>query len=128
VRFIRHDVREVWPVAAASVDVVVASLVLEHVHDLAPVFFEAARVMRPKGHLFICELHPFRQLAGAQAKFTDPDTGETVKVTAHTHTVSEYVNGGIEAGFTLRVLDEAIEEDADIDVPPRLIALLFDRG
>lgn len=128
VKFIRHDVREVWPLPAASVDVVVGSLILEHVHDLAPVFFEAARVMRAKGHLFICELHPFRQLTGSQAKFTDPDTGETVRVTAHTHTVSEYVNGGIEAGFNLRSLDEAIEEDAAVDAPPRLISLLFDRG
>jgi ubiquinone/menaquinone biosynthesis C-methylase UbiE len=128
VKFIRHDVREIWPVPAASVDVVVANLILEHVHDLAPVFFEAARVMRSNGQLFICELHPYRQLLGTQAHFTDPGTGETVKVTAHVHTVSEYVNGGIEAGFTLRALGESIEDGAAIDAPPRLISLLFDLG
>jgi ubiquinone/menaquinone biosynthesis C-methylase UbiE len=128
VKFIRHDVRELWPVGTASVDVVVANLILEHVHDLAPVFFEAARVLRPGGEFFICELHPYRQLQGVQAHFTDPGSGETVQVTAHDHTVSEFVNGGIGAGLALRELGEWLEDGAPSDAPPRLISLLFDRA
>jgi ubiquinone/menaquinone biosynthesis C-methylase UbiE len=123
-----HDVRDNWPVESASVDIVVANLILEHVHDLAPVFFEAARVLRPKGQFFFCELHPYRQLLGAQAHFTDPRTGETVQLTAHVHTVSEYVMGGIEAGFRLRSLAESTEDGAAPDAPPRLISCLFDRA
>ena len=123
-----HDVRDTWPVEADSVDLVVANLILEHVHDLAPVFFEAARVLRPHGQFFFCELHPYRQLLGSQAQFTDPGTGETVKLTAHVHTVSEYVMGGIEAGFRLRSLGEWTEEGAAADAPPRLISCLFDRA
>ena len=128
VRFVLHDVRDNWPVPPASVDVVVANLILEHVHDLAPVFFEAARVLRPGGQFFFCELHPYRQLTGGQANFVDPDTGETVQVAAHVHTVSEYVNGAIEAGFSLLSLGEWTEENADPDSPPRLISLLLERG
>lgn len=128
VRFIMHDVRDTWPVPPAAVDAVVANLILEHVHDLAPVFFEAARVLRPGGQFFFCELHPYRQLAGAQAHFMDPDTGETVEVAAHVHTVSEYVNGAIEAGFSLRSLGEWTEEDAPPDSLPRLISLWLERG
>jgi ubiquinone/menaquinone biosynthesis C-methylase UbiE len=128
VRFLRHDVREVWPVASASVDVVVGNLILEHVHDLAVVFFETARVLRPGGQVFFCELHPYRQLTGGQAQFTDPRTGERVQVTAHVHTVSEYVNGGIEAGLGLRALGEWIEEGAPDGAPPRLISLFFERA
>src|SRR5690242_14016503 len=52
VRFIQHDVCDPWPVESKSVDLVVANLILEHVHDLEPVFFEAARVVRPRGQLF----------------------------------------------------------------------------
>lgn len=126
VRFIRHDVRDTWPVESASVDAVVGNLILEHVHDLAPVFFEAARVLRPNGEFFICELHPYRQLLGGQAQFVDQRSGETVKVTAHVHTVAEYVNGGIEAGFALRALGEWSEETAPVDAPPRLISFLFE--
>lgn len=128
VRFILHDVRDSWPVPPASVDAVVANLILEHVHDLAPVFFEAARVLRPGGQFFFCELHPYRQLAGGQPHFVDPDSGETVQVAAHVHTVSEYVNGAIEAGFNLLSLGEWTEDDADPDAPPRLISLLLERG
>jgi ubiquinone/menaquinone biosynthesis C-methylase UbiE len=127
VKFLRHDVRDPWPVPPASVDLVVGNLILEHVHDLAPVYFEAARVLRPGGQLFVCELHPYRQLLGAQAHFVDPNTGEQVNVTAHVHTVSEYVNGGIEAGLMLRALGEWTEDDAPSAAPPRLISLLFDR-
>ena len=123
-----HDVRDTWPVEADSVDLVVANLILEHVHDLAPVFFEAARVLRPQGQFFFCELHPYRQLLGGQAHFTDPRTGETVKLTAHVHTVSEYVMSGIDAGFHLRSLGEWTEEGAPPDSPPRLISCLFDRS
>jgi len=128
VKFVRHDVRELWPVPSASVDIVVGNLILEHVHDLAPIYFEAARVLRPGGQLFCCELHPYRQLMGVQAHFTDASTGETINVTAHVHTVSEYVNGGIEAGFTLRALGEWTEDGVEPDAPPRLISLLFDRA
>ena len=126
VTFIRHDVRDPWPVDSDSVDVVVANLILEHVHDLAPVYLEAARVLRPGGQLFICELHPYRQLAGGQAHFVDQSTGQTVYVDVHVHTVSEFVNNGIEAGFRLVSLGEWIEDTAPRDAAPRLLSLLFE--
>lgn len=125
VQFVKHDVRDTWPAKSASADLVVANLILEHVHDLAPVFFEAARVLRPNGQFYFCELHPYRQLTGGQANFVDPATGEAVQVTAHVHTVSEYVMGGIEAGFTLVSLGEWTEDDAPALTPPRLISCLF---
>ena len=126
VKFIQHDVCDPWPVETDSVDLVAANLILEHVHDLEPVFHEASRVLRPGGQLFFCELHPYRQLAGAQAQFKDPSTGETVLVTAHVHTISEYANCALRAGFILKEVDEALEDDAAQGTPPRLISMLFD--
>lgn len=126
VRFVQHDVCDPWPVESGSVDLVAANLILEHVHDLEPVFFEASRVLRPGGQLFFCELHPYRQLAGAQAQFKDPSTGETVLVTAHVHTISEYANCAIRAGFVLKEVNEALEDSAAPDAPPRLLSMLFD--
>ena len=128
VRFVRHDVRAPWPVPDASADVVVGNLVLEHVADLAPVYAEAARVLRPRGgQLFLCELHPYRQWRGGQAQFTDAATGESVRVTAHVHTVSEYVNGGLDAGLTLRHLGEWLEAGAPAGAVPRLVSVRFER-
>lgn len=126
VRFLQHDVCDPWPVASRSIDLVAANLILEHVHDLEPVFFEASRVLRPGGQLFFCELHPYRQLAGAQAQFKDPSTGETVLLTAHVHSIGEYANCAIRAGFILREVDEALEDEAAPGSPPRLISMLFD--
>jgi malonyl-CoA O-methyltransferase len=127
VRFVQHDVRIAWPLAARSVDVVMANLILEHVRDLGPIHAEAARVLRPGGQLFLCELHPFRQLRGGQAHFVEEASGETVHVAAFTHSTSEYVNGGIEAGLVLRQLGEWLEPEAPAGTPPRLLSVLFER-
>lgn len=128
VRFVRHDVRDPLPVADGSADVVVGNLVLEHVRDLAPVFAEAARALRPGGRLWLCELHPFRQWRGGQAHFTDATTGETVHVAAHEHAVGEYVNGGIGAGLRLLHLGEWLEPGAPEGAAPRLLSVLFERN
>jgi len=127
VTFLEHDVRIAWPLAPGMVDVVVGNLILEHVRDLAPVMAECARVVRPGGQLYLCELHPYRQLLGGQAYFTDPRTRETVHVPAFRHTVSEYVTTGIEAGFVVRDLGEWLEAEAAANDPPRLLSVLFDR-
>lgn len=42
-----------WPVADASVDLAIADFVLEHVEDPLALFAEAARVVKPGGHLGI---------------------------------------------------------------------------
>jgi malonyl-CoA O-methyltransferase len=127
VRFVEHDITRPWPVRASSIDLVVGNLVLEHVRDLAPIYAEAARVLRPGGQLFLCELHPYRQLRGSQAHFEDAETNQTVPVTAYPHTVSEYVNGGVAVGLVLRALGEHVEESAPPDAPPRLLSVLFER-
>lgn len=128
VTFIRHDIRDPWPVADRAVDVVVGNLVLEHVDDLAAIFAESARVLRVGGQLFLCELHPFKQLHGSQARFADPVTGDTVHVQAFQHTVSEYVNTALAAGFALRELGEWPDADGGAGAPPRLLSVLFELG
>ncbi|HZD54190.1 MAG TPA: class I SAM-dependent methyltransferase [Woeseiaceae bacterium] len=124
VQFVRHDVREPWPVADEALDVVVGSLILEHVADLAPVYAEAKRVLRSGGQLLFSELHPERQRRGGQATFRDPRTGTAIRVPAHRHTVAEYVNRGIEAGLVLRQLGEWTETGAAPEAPPRLVSVL----
>lgn len=127
VRFVEHDITRPWPVESGSCDVVVGNLVLEHVRDLEPIYAEAARALRPGGQLFLCELHPYRQLRGGQAHFEDAETKQIVPVAAFEHSVSEYVNGGLAAGLTLRALGEHLEESAPADSVPRLLSVLFER-
>ncbi len=125
VRFLQHDISSPWPSADGSADVVIAMLVLEHVQRLQPIFGEAARVLRRGGDLFVCELHPMRQILGRQAEFTNPRTGERERVAAFLHDVSEYVNGGLQAGFTLGRLGEWRDTGAGRADPPRLLSVQF---
>jgi ubiquinone/menaquinone biosynthesis C-methylase UbiE len=127
VRFLQHDIRSAWPSADEAADVVIAMLVLEHVERLHPIFSEAARVLRWAGDLFVCELHPMRQMLGRQAEFTNPRTGERERVAAFLHDVSAYVNGGLQAGLTLMRLGEWRDTGAGMADPPRLLSVHFRR-
>jgi ubiquinone/menaquinone biosynthesis C-methylase UbiE len=127
VRLVEHDITVHWPLADGCIDVVVGNLVLEHVADLDPLYLEAARVLRPGGRLWLCELHPERQRRGGQAHFFDGDSGDVVRVAAYVHSVAEYVNGGIGAGLVLRALGEWLEPGAPSGSPPRLLSVLFVR-
>ena len=128
VTFVQHDIRAPWRVESGSVDLVVGNLVLEHVAALAPVLTEAARVLRADGTLFLCELHPYRQLRGGQAHFTDAGSGETVHIPAFAHSTSEFVSAALASGFALRSLGEWTETGAAADLPPRLLSLRFVPG
>jgi ubiquinone/menaquinone biosynthesis C-methylase UbiE len=122
VRFVRVDATAGWPLPAATFDLVTFDLVLEHVADLRHVAAEAARVLRPGGELFVCELHPFRQYEGKQAHFVRGDAVHTVP--AFVHHVADFVAAGLGAGLQLVELREHWHTD-DAGRPPRLLSLRF---
>jgi malonyl-CoA O-methyltransferase len=117
------NVTEPWPFEAGRFDAVVATLVLEHVEALGPVFEEARRVLKDGGTFYLAELHPYRQFGGTQAHFEEKATGETVVIDAFTHPVSEFVNVGVEAGFVVREIGEWRSEG---DEHPRLLTVRLD--
>ncbi|WP_437995299.1 class I SAM-dependent methyltransferase [Sorangium sp. So ce185] len=123
VRFAQHDIRSPWPAASGSSDVVIAMLVLEHIEHVDAIFAEAARALRPGGELFLCELHPTRQMRGGQANFVNRETGEPERVPAFLHDVSEYVNAGLSSGYELVHLGEWRDAEAARNDPPRLLSV-----
>jgi malonyl-CoA O-methyltransferase len=123
VRFVRQDIRTAWPAADASADLVIIMLVLEHIEDLEPIYAEAARVLRVGGGLFICELHPMRQMSGRQAEFTDRETGKQERIAAYLHDISEYVNTGLGAGFELVRLGEWRDPNSPRNEMPRVLSV-----
>ena len=116
------DVIEPWPFDDSAFDAVVATLVLEHVERLAPVFCEAHRALRPGGTFYLSELHPSRQLGGTQANFEHEASGEHVVIEAFAHSVSEFVDEGLAAGFSVRAMGEWYGPD---DEAPRLLSIRF---
>ncbi len=125
VRFVQHDARTTWPFADSSADLVVAMLILEHIEHIETVFAEAARTLASGGELFICELHPLRQLLGKQARFTNRKTGEVQKVTAFLHHMEDYLNAGASAGYKLITKADWRDEELSSEDPPRLLSLHF---
>jgi malonyl-CoA O-methyltransferase len=124
VRLVQGDLQQSWPLVASSVDLVVCLLVLEHIADLYMFFQEARRVLRPGGDCFVCELHPFRQLQGRQAQFTEASSGKVILIPAYLHDVSEYVNASVQHGFEVLRMDEWRDaHDTTHTLPPRLLSL-----
>ena len=82
-------------------------------------------MLAPGGHLWVCELHPYKQYAGSQARFAGA-SGDTVKVDAFTHHLSDFTAAAGRAGLHLRRLDEWWHSDESAALP-RLISFLFQR-
>ncbi len=122
VRFIQADITQPWNFRNELFDLVVVNLVLEHIKDPGPVYREAFRVLKNGGEFYVAELHPYKQLQHSQAKYTDKKTGKEKLVDAFPHSVTEFVNIGVETGFQLRFLKE---HQTGEDTIPRLLTLLF---
>lgn len=123
VSFVEHDIREPWPVPSGAADLVIGNLVLEHIEQLAPVFAAAFRALRSGGLLYSCELHPYRQLQGATARYRT-DSGEQ-RVEAYVHLTSDYVHAALGFGFQLSSMSEPRDAGAPPSALPRLLQLVF---
>ena len=125
VTFETADLTHSWPCIKSEYDLIVCSLVLEHVADLAHIFAEAQRVLRPGGQFIIHELHPFKQYGGSQARFEHGS--QTVTVTAYTHHISEFIHAADAQHLHLQQFDEHWHPD-DAGKPPRLVAFIFEKS
>jgi len=105
IRFVSHDMHHQLPFAA-EFDLVVSGLVLEHIRELDAFLAEARRVIRPGGRAVVSAMHPAMFLRGAQARFTDPESGELVRPGSLPHSVGAFVMAAVRAGFRLSAVEE----------------------
>lgn len=112
VRFAVADLHQPLPLPDRSFDLVVSGLVLEHLRELDTAFREARRVLKPGGRAVVSAMHPAMFLRGAQARFTDPASGEVVQPGSVPHQVSDFVMAAVRAGFTLTHLAEQAPDAA----------------
>ena len=119
------DINEEWPCANASFDLISCNLVLEHIEDLSHIFRESSRVLLPGGAFFVCELHPYRQYQGTQARF---ETAQgTAMIPAFVHHIADFTSAATANGFSVLDLKEWWHEE-DQGKPPRLISFVFTRA
>lgn len=100
------------PFPAGKFEVLVESLVLEHVASLDAFFARAAELLAPRAEIFLSELHPARLAAGTQAHFEDPVTKEKVFTKSFAHPAEEFAAAAARAGFRLVETQEHAGDDA----------------
>lgn len=124
VDFIETDITRPWKVEDNWADLITCSLTLEHIEDLHFVFNEAAKKLIPGGHFFVCELHPFRQYKGSQAKFEQG--GKERKLDVFLHHLSDYTTAASKNNLKLIKMEEWFD-DANREALPRLISFVFQK-
>lgn len=112
VRFLACDLRQRLPFADGAFDLVVSGLVLEHLRDLGGFFGEVRRVLRSGGRAVISAMHPAMFTRGAQARFTDPESGEIVRPGSVPHQVEDFVGAARRAGFGVESVAESAADAA----------------
>jgi SAM-dependent methyltransferase len=93
------------PLRDAAVDHVVCALSLLHVDDLAPVFAEFARVMRPGGTLVTSDMHVISVYLGGVPVQRDRDGKVGVVPVSRFH-AGDYVSAALHAGFEVAACAE----------------------
>jgi len=112
IRFLGCDLRQRLPFADGGFDLVVSGLVLEHIPDLDVFFGEARRVLHAGGRAVVSAMHPAMFLRGAQARFTDPESGEIVRPGSVPHQVEDFVAAAQRAGFVVESVAESAADAA----------------
>ncbi|GIG62298.1 hypothetical protein Lfu02_66700 [Longispora fulva] len=121
------------PVDDASADHVVCTLALSHLQDLGLFFAEAARVLKPGGHLIISTM-PGHFIGSTLYPLFEHDTDGNVGYMRNwRHSTGEYLRAALQHGFLVRACEEParpvtvepddVAEPLDLTQPPDVWAL-----
>ncbi|MEU2032251.1 class I SAM-dependent DNA methyltransferase [Nocardia amamiensis] len=104
-------------------DLVIASLIDEHLPELAPFYAEAWRLAAPGARFVSVSYHPqFIMVSGMPTHYTGV-SGEPVAIDTHLHLISEHLSAGLAAGWVLSEVAEALIDDAWLALKPKWAAL-----
>lgn len=114
----RGDVRSTG-LPEEGYDLVISSLIDEHLPDLDPYYAEARRLTAPGGHCVLVAYHPqFMMVSGMPTHFTDA-SGEDVAIATHVHLIGDHVRSALAHGWRLEEMSEAVVDDAWVSVKPK---------
>ncbi|WP_024802289.1 class I SAM-dependent methyltransferase [Nocardia sp. BMG51109] len=112
------DVRETG-LPSGAYDLVISSLIDEHLPDLAPFYAEARRLAAPGGTFVLVSYHPqFMMVTGMPTHYT-AESGEPLAISTHLHLFSEHVTAGVAAGWQLTEAAETQIDDTWLTAKPQ---------
>ncbi|WP_280261927.1 class I SAM-dependent DNA methyltransferase [Nocardia wallacei] len=112
------DVRDTG-LASGTYDLVISSLIDEHLPDLAPFYAEAHRLAAPGGTFVLVSYHPQFMMATGMPTHYTPESGEPLAISTHLHLFSEHVTAGVAAGWRLTESAEALIDDTWLATKPK---------
>ena len=121
-RLVEADVASTG-LASEAYDVVVTSLVDEHLADLRPLYAEAYRLAKPGASYVLVGYHPHFIMAAGMPTHFDSASGEPVAIETHLHLLSEHTDAALGAGFQLAELRERLIDDAWLELKPKWASL-----
>jgi SAM-dependent methyltransferase len=113
--FMLGDITDV-PLPDGDVDHVVCSLALTHLADLRPFFAEAARVMRPGGHLVLLDTRGHFTGSTRYPLIKQAPDGRVGYVAGYSHSLGNYLRAALPHGYIVRACEEVLR-DAEIVAP-----------
>lgn len=122
VQFLKVDINQDWAFTTDKIDLIVCSLVLEHIENIGRIFKLISEHLTKNGIVYIGELHPFKQYSGSKASFESEKSKQIV--TAYTHHISEFTSFAKQYGLTISEVKEYFD-DGDTTTIPRILTLKF---
>lgn len=96
------------PVHDTSADHVVITLALSHSRDVRPFFAEAARVLRPGGHLVISDTRGLYFGSSLYPIDEEDVDGNVGYMPNYRHATGDYLRAAIPNGFVVRACEEVL--------------------
>ena len=125
VEFKQVDIKSEWNFTEKTFELITFSLVLEHIENVDHIFKETYMKLNDDGHVYIGELHPFKQYTGSKARFETDEGLEVVE--CYNHHISDFIQSAKKYGLRLMELDEYFDNE-DKTSMPRILTLLFQKS
>lgn len=112
--FITGDITDL-PLPDDAVDHVVCSLALTHLSDLRPFFAEAARVMRPGGHLLLLDTRGHFTGSSRYPLIEVAPDGRLGHISGYSHGLGDYLRAALPHGYVVRACEERSRDDHTVE-------------
>lgn len=104
--------------AADSFDVIVSSLVVEHIENLELLFQKVRKILKPGGEFYLSEIHPDRTAKGIMAHFKTADEKE-IHLTGYAHKESDFKAAAEKASLQIKRQETILGSKDLTDINPK---------